>query len=120
ARDFRSTAFVLGICIGMQKADRQRLYFLVLNQPDDGGAQVIFVQLNEHITFVIQPFDHFGSAAALDQRRGELDAQIIEIVTLLLANVEGVPESLRDKHACSRTPTLEESIGNEVRAMDDL
>ncbi len=54
------------------------------------------------------------------QRLGKLQAQVIQVIALLLANIERVAKALGDQHADTRPPPFDQRIRDQCRAVYDF
>src|SRR5689334_2553063 len=109
------------IAIGMEKAHGDRLdpvlvdAFLKLVAQPYAERQRDFdtaIRLHALIDFDPQP--------TRNHRRRILRAQIEEVVAALHSNVETVAESPRDQHRGSRALALDDGVGDERRAVNNL
>src|SRR5262245_47728907 len=96
----------------MKKANRDRLYFIggqLAHRRSHGGL----VESRSPLPVTIHSFRHFEPTLTRDQRLGELEKEIVNVVALLRAHFEQVAKTLRGDEAELDTLALDQSIGDQ-------
>ena len=116
-RDF---SLVPAVDIGVEQADRDRLDSMVSGSPPPGTPVCPSSSSGCDLrTVVAQPARNLEAQGARNDRLGEPDRQIEEIVAALLGDLQQVAEAARDEHRCLHALSLDDCVGDERRAMDD-
>jgi hypothetical protein len=116
---FRKAPFVHGIGEGVQQADRNRLHARIAQCPDR-GARRGFVERRADAAIRHQPFRHLEPEAARHQRVGAAHEEVVGVVPQLRADLLHVPKTLRGQEAGRDPAALDQRIGDQRRAVDDV
>ena len=83
------------------------------------GAQALFVQRAQNLAARSHAFRNLAAQVALDQRRGFLVQQVVELGHPQAAYLEDVPEAFGREEARARPPLLEDGVRRDGRAVQD-
>ena len=108
-----------GVAIGMQKTDGDGFHSVGLQRPG-GGAHGVEVQRNDGVAIPVHAFRHFQPVAAGHQRIGVLQEQVVDVVALLGPHLQDVAEALRGDQAQFRPAPLDQRVGDQRGAVDDI
>ena len=111
--------FVGRVGIGVQQADRDRLD-PVGDQRIDGRRSLRLVQRRDDLARVGHAPDHAQTAVAGGEGLGELQEQVMNVVALLGPHLEDVAEPLGRQQAQPAAAPLDDGVGDQRRAVDDL
>ena len=118
AQQGADSLLVQGVAIAVQQADRDRCYPARLD-PCGDLPHAILVQRHQHVTVHRDPFDCAEAVVAGDERLGELQFQIVEVVTTLGPDAQDVLEPVRGDQRGLRTPTLQHGICDDGGRSED-
>jgi len=103
----------------MQKRDRDG-FDPVINEMPQRRADRIEVERRDDAAVAIEALGDLQPMPAGDQRFWEAEEQIVDVVALLGAHLEVVAETLRGEQTEPCAAPLDDRIGDERRAVNDL
>ena len=112
-------AFMRRIAIGVQEADGDRLDAFG-DQALRDGAHLGGFERREHVAVAVHAFGHFQAMAARHQRIREVQEQVVDVVALLGAHLQDVAEAARGDQAEARAAALDQGVGDQRGAVDDV
>ena len=118
AQDLRHALLVRGIQEREQQADGHRLHTLA-GEPARGALHALLIELAHHAGRP-HPLVDLDAQPALDHRRRRRLVQAIEAGPRLAAEEQQVAESLGGDERGAREPALEQRVGGDRRAVDEV
>ena len=119
ADDCRGLPFVCWIAVGVQEADGDRL--------DPFGYQalrhrthLVRLERGQHVAVAVEALRHLQAMAARNQRVGEAEKKVVDVVALLGAHFQDVAEAACGDEAEARAGALDQGVGDEGGAMDHV
>ena len=112
-------ALVGGIPVRMQEAHGDGVHAVGGEAARLGGDRVE-VERDEGVAVAVHALGHLQPAAARHQRLGILQEQVVDVVALLGAHLQDVAEALGGDEAEAGAAPLDQRVGHQRRAVDDL
>ena len=110
---------VAGVRVGMKQADCHRLHAAVQHVLH-GAVNVDLVQRLKDLSFEIQPFTHFQSELALDQRRGLLIVEVVQSWDAVAAELQDIPKTLGGDQGGLGTFLFDDGVGGNSETVANL
>ena len=110
---------VSGVGVGVEEADGERLDGGRVDQIAHRLAYLPEIQRLDHRAVGRDAFTDLPAAAARDERIGPSQPEVEQVVALLEAHVEEVPEPFGHQHPRRRPAPLDDRVGDEGGAVGD-
>ena len=119
ADDAAGFLLMRGVAVAVEEADRDRLAAGGF-QLAGGLAHRIRIERGDHIAIAVDTLGHFEAVFPRDQRIGEGQEQVVDVVALLRPHLEDVAEAFGGDQAELGALALDHGIGDQCRAVDDV
>ena len=106
------------VAVGVEEADRERLDSVRDEVAPPRGAPGQ-VERHDHAPVAVQPLVDLAAEGTRDQRLREAQEQIVDVVALLGAHLEDVPEPARRQEPERAAGPLDDGVGDERGAVDE-
>jgi hypothetical protein len=107
------------VAVGVKERDGDRLNARTC-QPLDLDAHFVQIERAEYRAVARDALVDFAPQRARNQRLGELEEQIVDVVALLLPHFEDVAEAFRGQQSNPGAAALDDRIGDERGAVHDV
>ena len=111
--------FVHRIFISVQKTDRQRLD-AVCDQRLDFSPQLRQIQRVDDVAIAVDAFRNVVAALARHQGLGKAQEQVVDVVALLAAYLQGIAKPGRGQQADTGAAALDDGVGDQGGAVHHL
>ena len=107
------------VLVGMQEADRERLY-PVFHQLANLPSHGVRIERLEHRPVAAHPLRDLAAVAARGQRLWKRQEEIVDVVALLRPHLQDVPEAASRQQPEPRAVALDDGVGHEGGAVHDV
>src|SRR5215207_3170002 len=112
-------SLVPAVGIGVEQTHRESLDLMASNGTREEFMDALELERLDLRAIVPKTARNLEAQVPSDDRLGETDRQIEEVVTALLSDLQKVAEAPRNEHRCLYPFSLDNCVGDERRAVHD-